>query len=224
MRISVFCFFITLLISCTPPPPADQPMVIGYLYTRYLQEGNQLKATASFFQGDSLASAQPISLEGGVAFQGSGMGSRNLRGELIRYQYENRASYPSQFVFNWKSPDGKAEEMRISMSPLDSLRIFSPWSLTKGGSLELFTPLKKNEGLIFLFTDENNKASSASIAGPLPAGRLNLSSSDLSGLLPGAGSIYLVKKQLEEEKTSDRLFSYTAEYYTKQYPLHIAKE
>jgi hypothetical protein len=224
MRIPVFCFIVILLSSCTPTPSSDEPMVIGYLYTRYLQEGNQLKATASFFQGDSLATAQPISLEGGVAFQGSGMGSRNLQGEMIRYQYENQVNYPKEFVFNWKNPDGKAEEMRISMPPLDSLRINSPWSLTKGGSLELFTPLKENEGLVFLFTDENNKASSASIAGPLAVGQIDLSSSDLSGLHSGNGFIYLVKKQLQEEKNNNRLFSYTAEYYTKQYPLILTEE
>ncbi|MCB0680399.1 MAG: hypothetical protein KDC32_05555, partial [Saprospiraceae bacterium] len=102
MRISRSIFPLLAILTlwyCNEPATVQQPLIFGDLYMRFLQETGQIKAEASFFEGDSLSSAQPKELTGGVSFLGSGMESRRIGDRLLRYQYIGNGQFPEKPVF-----------------------------------------------------------------------------------------------------------------------------
>ena len=63
----------------------DDPQLIAEYYVRYLESDRQIKAYATFHEGDSLSNALPKTFLGGVSFRGSGMEPRAISNQITRY-------------------------------------------------------------------------------------------------------------------------------------------
>lgn len=203
-----------LSLTCARPEKAEEPKIFGNLYVRYLQDGGQIKAEASFFEGDSAHLAQPISIPGGVSFQGSGMESRNIQDKLIRYQYENRLDYPGKFAFQVQDEAGQSHRFAQEMPPVFDFLIPSSFSKKQGMDLELQPPPSSpEEELALLFSDTTGKASLIEIPAPISQ-KISLSHEQLSKLSPGPNQLYLVKKKRTISQEGPYRIHFDMEFYT----------
>jgi hypothetical protein len=212
------------LAACQQDKPGKGPWIFGYLYVRYLQDGQQIKAEASFFKGDSSHNAAPLSILGGVSFQGSGMESRNIQDKIIRYQYQNAGAYPGSFTFQAQDDNGKPHKFSIEMPPLDSFSLPDTIYRDKGFALAI-SPASgpQPESLAILLTDQAGQASLVEIPAPISSS-ISISPGQINRLAPGPYQVYLVKKQhtfLEEGRFK---VNCDAEFYTSVKEVTISAE
>ena len=86
MRLTILGLLMaTLLVTGCKRDPKVSTKLFADFFVRYLQDVAEMKAQASFNEGDSLTTASPKTIQGGVAFQGSGMEMRSVQNTLVRY-------------------------------------------------------------------------------------------------------------------------------------------
>jgi hypothetical protein len=207
-----------LLGSCANPTAVQEqgPKIFEQYYIRYLQAERQLKAQATFFEGDSLLSATPKTFFGGVSFLGSGMKPRTLPGNTIRYTTtRNRLAYPERFRFGYKNDAGDLVDYKLELKPIDnfflkdSIRLGQAATIVvNGGALD------QNETLVFLFNDQEQKATSITVEGPTTEIEYLLPAEQLQQLAVGTGELYLVKKQVTRDSIDNRRMESTLEFYS----------
>lgn len=225
MRISRSIFPLLAILTlwyCNEPATVQQPLIFGDLYMRFLQETGQIKAEASFFEGDSLSSAQPKELTGGVSFLGSGMESRRIGDRLLRYQYIGNGQFPEKPVFVVRGEADGEYRFETNMVPVDSfsadttLSKSAPYRIGLNGM-----PLQAEESLVLLFSDGAGKAWPVTLLGPLDGPDIVLTPEQLAPLAVGRGQLYLVKKQRKEIEEGLYSVLLVVEYYTKSQDLVI---
>ncbi len=189
----------------------------GDFFIRYLAPEKELKAYASFSQGDSVASSRPIELPGGVSFQGSGMQVRDLQGTQIRYSYTNQADYKAPYTFKAKTPDGQTLEHTVDMGGIGKFSI-SEGVISKSKGMTVVVEqgsLKKTESIVMLFTVPATGASYTIIEkGPHPNDVHAIPPTALPALPKGKVQLYLVKKQESVADNETANITASAEYYS----------
>lgn len=210
---TIFLVFIVFFCSsCSNDSPlSTAPHQYGDFFVRYLAQPKQLKATASFLEGDTIRTARPIEMEGGVLFQDRSMEMRYLPNSAVRYNVEEPTPYADKFSFAF----GKSQVFEMSMTPIDSFRVNDgKCQLADGLSLYVDSPPKENESLVLFFSDANRKASTLTLEGPIGDQQIVVPASQLSQLIPGHYELYLVKKKKlsREGKTVSSIGA--IEYYT----------
>jgi len=194
---------------------AKTPTVFARFSVRYLAEDQQLRGQAELFAGDSSTVAQPLAVNGGVAFLGSGTQEKRLPG-AIRYESTLRVPYFSPTNFSFQLPQRDAlTQVQLDMAGLDSFEIMQA-SKTQGLRLRVKGGLEAGESLLLLFTDPNQEARTIVRPGPLNQEGLFIPPDALLHFSPGAYRVYLVKSK-ETEATIDN-FHYQAvvEFYTQE--------
>lgn len=205
---------VTALFSCLPREKEAGPTLFGNLYVRYLQDGKEIKAEASFFEGDSVQLATPVSILGGVSFQGSGMESRNIQDKLIRYQYQNVGDYPSSFIFQAQDHNGAPSSFQLEMAPVSSFSFPDSIRRSQEFSLDIQPAPGPGESMAILFTDAAGKASLVEVPAPISQ-KITLSPGQLAALTPGLNQVYLVKKQHSAIQKGRFDVQCQVEYYTE---------
>lgn len=191
----VLALCLLLFSACAQEKSGKGPWLFGNLYIRYLQDGQQIKAEASFFKGDSSHNAVPVSILGGVSFQGSGMESRNLQNKLIRYQYQNTGEYTGSYVFQAQDEEGRPHRFSMEMPPVSDYSLPDTIYSGMGFTLQINpAPGAQPESLAILFSDQDGKASLVEIPGPVSSS-VSVLPGQISRLAPGPYQVYLVKKQ-----------------------------
>ncbi len=221
--LAVITAFVPFLLSgCQSPAPQEEPEHrIADFYVRYLETERQLKAFASFYEGDSIRSARPLSIAGGVDFQGLDMERRSLADRGIRYTLTRTANYPGQFSFAYQI-EGAKQQHQFTMPPLINFFFEGAVSVSRGATLVIEgEPLQATEALVLLFTDEENKTSTISIDGPKDNNTFRLSPEQLAAIPAGPSMLYLVRKRTLIEEQPYRTVISAAEYYTKTRRLEI---
>ncbi len=216
--------FLTLLFcNCQPEPEPDQgPMLFADFFIRYLDDEKELKAQASFLEGDSIDSAIPKTFEGGVAFQGSGMEMKKIQDKLIRYSLVQEMNYQDSFRFKFNNDLGNPEIYSIAMSPITDFFLKGPISKSKGMTIVVNGGvLNPGENLVLLFSDEKNQARTINVIGPVANVEYHFGPDQLRNLTIGPGQLYLVKKQLKDEKTTTREIRTEIEFYTKAIEVEV---
>ena len=224
--LSILRFYRLLLpglffFSCQPTAvetPEKEPHFFAEYFVRYLQTERQLKAYASFMEGDSLKTAQPKKFPAGVTFENKDMEFRNLGGRSFRYLInEDDKNYSNSFIFRHKDTDGDFWEYTIKMNPIEDFFIKeSVIQKSEGMTLVINGGiLKSNEQLILLFNDRNNKAHSIQIDGPSNDLEHRLNAENLAGLTKGPAKLYLVKKQINRDNEEQLTAVSSIEYYSK---------
>jgi hypothetical protein len=220
---TLLVFSILFIQSCKQQEkPIPYPTVFEDYFIRYLSPSQDLKAQAIFASGDSIEKAQALTFSGGVAFEGSGMIMRKINENLIRYSIDNKMGYNDKFKFKYKNEAGEAVYYEISLNPIDDFFLKSTVSKSTGLDIVINGGLlSSEESIVFLFSDQNNVAASYTLNGPTTSIEFHLPADDLQNLTPGKGKLYLVKKQLKNEKLDLRDIHAEIEYYTKDVGIEI---
>jgi hypothetical protein len=217
-----FCV-LTLLPSCQSPlEKEDSPHQIADYFVRYLAAERQLKAYASFFEGDSLRTATTRKIQGIVTFQGATMEKRELGKQGIRYTITRTADYDQPFRFTHQNDDGERIERAFSMPPLNDFFFEGNISRQQGATLVIKgASLGASESLVLLFTDAKSRAYTITLSGLNPENRYSLSPEQLADLPVGSNQLYLVKKKLEVRENNRQTTLVAIEYYTKTVQVEI---
>ena len=96
MRYIVMFFGLLSMLGCSNR--GNDSAIYGSFLVRYMEQGNQIKATASFFEGDTLRTARPKAWEGGVSFLGSAMKMRNMVDSEFRYTTERNIDFMNDAI------------------------------------------------------------------------------------------------------------------------------
>lgn len=194
---------------------AGKPRLIADYFVRYLADVSEIKAQASFYEGDTLETAVPKAIAGGLSFQQSAMETKSLSRGVVRYLLQRRSEFIPPFTFAFTGDDGEKVTYNVPMNPVDSFSFRGPVSKSKGGTLLLKgTPLSAEESLVVLFSDARNQAGSVTIQGPITTQEVFIPATNLAHLQTGAGMVYLVRKIVKIEDTPARYVIASAEYYT----------
>lgn len=232
MRLTYFLFAFLCPIAfsvsgCQPDtePKQTGPSTYANLFVRYIAPQGQLKATAAFREGDSLATAQPAEIPGGVTYQGQQLEPRQLPGQQIRYQLDTRTAFPSEHRFGFKAADGEMREAVLQLDPIDSFAIISGTaSLSRGMRVYIENErIEEGESIVLLFSDADNKATTITLTNPIVQDTFPVAAIRLRKLQPGPHRVYLVKKQHREIDLKGAKAIADIEYYTAEQPFNVTE-
>jgi hypothetical protein len=191
-----------------------KPLYINY-EVRYLEQEKELRALAYFKEGDSLKSA--VSREfSNATFQSSAMEKQNLGGRGSRYILTRKGAFSSNLDFGYKNDEGIPINYDLSMPAVGKFFIKGGNIYKNKGTTIVWKgdPLDASQSIVFMFTDKNNKASSASIKGPTKLPEAFISTKNLAGINLGKGQLYLIKKQVRKTTDQNQTILSVVEYYT----------
>ena len=217
IRIHTFFFLLTVMtFSCSAPQMKEQPEhFIADFFVRYLEAEKQLKANANFFIGDSIRTAHPVDVNGGVFFQGKIMGKRELPDHGARYAVTRTSEFEERFLFTYRDNRDRSQELLITMSPVGNFSISGAPSKSGGLTLQVENgKLSAGETLILFFSDAGDKAMTITFNGPISDPAYSLSPQELAGLPAGPTQLYLVKKAANIQTRDGQTQISTIEYYT----------
>lgn len=225
MRIVLPYLIITLFLfsSCQPEKTINKSLNLYVdLYIRYLEVEQQLKAQASFLEGSSITNATSKNYLGGVFFQKNKMKARELPGKVTRYTLTKKGTFSDSFRFSYKNDQGMLEEHFLGMSPIEDFFIKDEIKKSQGMTLVINGGLlKKNEQLVFLFTDQNNIAFSHIVQGPSNGIEFTLRPDQMKKLSLGKGQLYIVKSQHNSYTEGKFIVKSTLEFYSKTLDIEV---
>lgn len=212
--------FFFIFSACSSDQKQEEQILFARYDIRYLQQERHLRAQVSFSLGDSLTRvAKDFST---VRVEGKPMERRNLKTNGIRYQYEKNQDYQTPLKFRMIEKDNREIFFTAEMAPIDSFYIDGPIEKSKNLQFSwVGAPLKANEQLVLLFTDQQNKATSQTLNGPTDQSTSTIPTKYLSELSPGKGQLYLVKKQWINQRKDQVQSESLVEYYTKSIDIEV---
>ena len=224
-----FTLALLFLSACqnAPAPKDKEPagLLFADLYVRYIAPQQQYTASASFRQGDSLKTAQSISLPQPVQFESEEMNTRTLPQGLTRYRLDRKSPYQNGNTFVFTPPGSQPRPYQLQLPAIDSFEIIGgSASLSDGMKLYLHgQPLQDGERLVLLFSDAQNKAESITLPGPQFEDTIQLHPLRLRKLSPGPHTLYLVRKANRDTQLADIRLRTAAEYYSDSQPFEVVK-
>jgi hypothetical protein len=216
------CIVLILGLSCANEQSVKQDWIVANFEIRYLKPERHLRAQADFSKGDSL-NLKPHTFPT-VQYNGKSMTLKKLTAKMPRYQSEQYTDYQKRHAFRFIDANNTEHHFDLSMSPIDSFQITEPIDPTQDLSISWTgDPLQKNESLVLLFTDKENKASSQTVQGPTSKSAIMLKAQQLAKLSPGEGQLYLVKKQIKFAEKKGVKIRTLVEYYTNAITIEVKK-
>ncbi|MCB9287366.1 MAG: hypothetical protein H6560_08625 [Lewinellaceae bacterium] len=214
----------SLLYGCREPREQEAPTpLFAEFYVRYLQAERELKAHASFFEGDSIQAATPKAFAEGAAFQGNSMEPRTLPGGTLRYTFEQPGTYADTFRFSFRDDLGRGRQVLVAMAPIDSFAV-TGGQASKSSGMALYArggKLERGESMILLFNDEKNQAATIMLTGPSAGENYRIPAAKVEKLSSGKNTLYLVKKKRATQK-EDGLSALTdIEFYTNTIEVEV---
>jgi hypothetical protein len=200
----------------------DTPQRYEEFFVRYIAGQGQVKATAMFFEQDSVQKARPISMPQGVSFQNRRMTLKPLPGGAERFLIEQQSDYPQSFVFAFSDAQQQPARFEISMPAVKDFSIKDgKCHLADGLHIFMDAPLSAKESMVIFLTDEAKKASTYEVEGPSEEAAIHLSSDKIAGLVPGQYEMYLIKKAEEVKKEANCTTTGLIEYYSSAINVEI---
>ncbi len=232
MRLLKYIFFILLIIpvlNCQPEAKVktkeEAKHIFAKFYVRYLQAEKELKAEASFKQGDTISTARSIVLQE-ANFEKNKMEIQNLgKSYGIRYSFRKAAPYSTQYDFEFGNEQIGIHKHTVQMEPITAFYIKEE-IVKKTAGINLIwegQALSKDQELVLLFTDEQNKAFPITVSGPTPSNSIALSSEKIASLSPGKGRLMVIKKQLIKTKETNFTKITEMEFYSNNLDIEIVK-
>lgn len=215
MKLNFYLFLgcILLAAACSSD---QQPKIYGSFFVRYMEQSRQIIAHASFYEGDTLATARPKIWTGGVAFLGSSMDARNLQGSGIRYVAERQMDFMSDCVFRFTDDKGKMQEIKMKAGSMAKAGFKEPVSKQSG---LVFTysgeKLKAGERIVLLLTDEQNQTQTLEFQGPQSSNDIVLSNDMATSVPLGKLQAYAVRTGKTELQQGRFDYLLESEYYTR---------
>lgn len=198
------------------PKEPVQPTIFAHFAIRYLESTKELRGQASFSQGDSIAVAKPLKIQGGVSFMSSGMKQKDLPRQIIRYDATLKNDFVAPFRFGFKLDGDEApREISYNMSPVGDFSILSA-DKENGLRIALNEPISNTEALILMFTDTNQEAKTILRPGPISKDVLYIPADALLHFTPGAYQLYIVKSKEEKKIESGVDTQILIEFYSEE--------
>jgi hypothetical protein len=215
-KITFFCLLYGAIAISACSRISDLPAVLAALYARYDDVSHLLKAEASFKKGDTLATARPLAIQGGVTFANSAMQLKNLPGS-IRYDYElDSGALPSELAFRLKDENGKAYNFPVAIEPVTDFS-FQDTAVSQKETLKIqvkTVALTKDSKLVVLLSNEKNESFSMEYKGHTPNPTIEIPAAHLQSLSPGKLQIALVRSDFFTGKEGRFLYTAAAEFYS----------
>lgn len=213
---SNLCLLFSLFFLASACSSDQAPKVYGSLFVRYMEQNRIINAHATFYEGDTLATARPKTWAGGVSFLGSSMDMRDLQASGMRYVTERQMDFIPEYVFRFTDEKGKMQEVKMAAGSLAEVGFKEP--VSKQAGLVFFysgEQLKAGESIVFLLTDEQNQTQTLSFYGPLPSNEVVLTS-DMAATVPlGKLQAYAVRTGKTEIRQGRFDYLLESEYYTR---------
>jgi len=204
MRYTVIIYVMllpALLFTCKrkAPDPEVTKNYVADLHIRYLEAERTLKATASFFERQDEEKLKAWQPKEKVLFQASSMNERNIQQNTFRYLTESfDLSFMPPYQFSFVDGQGKSQQVKLNMEAFGAFSLEGVCSKQEGIKIKIERgQLEKQESLVFLFSDAENKAYSHSISGPYDENTFFLPPQVISAWPVGEGQLYIVKKQVK---------------------------
>lgn len=219
--------FILLLSACQanekPNRTNAKPLFINY-EVRYLEQEKELRALASFKEGDSLEVAVPKEFSN-TSFQGSAMDKQVLGERGFRYILSRKGPYSANLDFGYKNDDGIPVNYDLNMPEVGEFSIKEGTINKNTGATVMWKgePLDDTQSLVLMFTDEKNKASSISVKGPTNLSEISLPLEALAKMASGNVQLYLVKKQILRTQEENQSILSVVEYYTSPIQIKVVE-
>ena len=217
----------TVFSSCQQDaqPQDGQPCIYANLFVRYIAPQAQLKVTAAFREGDSINTAQPIEIPGGVKYQGQSLESRMLPGQQVRYIMDSKTPFATEHRFLFKDTNGKEQDLSLTLAPIDEFGVIGgSASLSEG--MKLFIKgeqIEQDESIVLLFSDAENRATTITLTNPAARDTFPIAGVRLRKLKPGPHKIYLVKKQHQVIDLNGIQTTADIEYYTAEQAFQVTE-
>ncbi|MCO6479762.1 MAG: hypothetical protein J5I94_24205 [Phaeodactylibacter sp.] len=213
--------------ACRDEAPREAPKhLFGEFFVRYLQAERELKAHASFFEGDTIETAVAKAFAGGASFQDTDMEARNLPGGTIRYTFEKAGmEYADTFRFRFRDDFGQRQEILAAMAPIDTFTI-RDGRASRSAGMHLYArggKLGRGESMVLLFNDENNKAATIMLTGPSAGEEYRIPAAKVETLSPGKNTLYLVKKKRVVERGDSLSTLADIEFYTNTIEVEVVE-
>jgi len=212
-----------LFSGCTSETDVEEVVTLhANLFVRYIYPQQEYKAEVVFKEGDTLSSAQPVTIAGEVQFMDRVLPPNPLDDNLVRYDRRFKSAFEPKMTFLLPNTRGQETPFDLEILPLTELNI-SPIISRESAFLFSCTPatLTEKEAIILLFNDANNRAASITIEGPADLTQIQLSGNELGQLSPGVGTVYAVKKTDGQERQNDMVVHWSMEYYSDERPVQI---
>lgn len=219
--ISVLLIALGLFVSrCQQAPTQEETVPTTYadLFVRYIAPQAQLKATAAFREGDSLSTARPVEIPGGVKYQGQPLEKRPLPGQQVRYTTDTRSAFTRQHRFQFRGADGQEHEITLALAPVDSFSVVGG-TASRSEGLKLYIEneqLEAGESIVLLFSDADNNATTLTLTNPAARDTFPVAGIRLRKLKPGPHKVYLVKKRHQQISLDGVEATADLEYYTAE--------
>lgn len=193
-------------------------------FVRYIAGQKQVKATAMFFEQDSIQNARPIAMAQGVTFQNRRMELKPLPGGAERFVIEQQSDYPERFLFEFTDVHQQPGKFEISMPAIKNIAVKGgKCQLSDGLHILIDAPLSAKESAVVFLSDEAKKASTFQVAGPSQEAAIQLSSDEISHLAAGQYEMYLIKKLEASQKEGKCTTTGVIEYYSSAISFEIVE-
>ncbi|MCB0703942.1 MAG: hypothetical protein KDC34_01475 [Saprospiraceae bacterium] len=213
------------LAACSTDTTTEKAPISATFYLRYLADGEQLKAEATFLEIAPNKKGKAIEMAGGVSFLGSAMGKRQISDAILRYQYENTGTFPEAILFGCRENSSDTwTEFKAHMVPLNRFKLPDTISTKQATALVLPDgPLTANEQLVMIFSNSDGQAQSVTLSGPSQGNSISIPSDKLNALSEGLNTVYLVKKQQQKIQTAPFIATVEVEYYSKTMEVFVTR-
>lgn len=213
MKYIFFSILTTLAFLGCKSPETPKNYILD-CYARFDEQAGRTTASATLKEGTS--NPAPVEPQGGIRYQKVEMGLVPIRG--LSYQYAYLANYVKEHVFECKTPDGKAVEFTLLMSPLDSggfgLKVLSrksPATYSWKGA-----PLERGEALVFIWENiEKGLTVPVELYQVGSSRSVEFPAVKMAEISAGNWTYYVVRKKLQKATVNGVAVSGVAEYYTK---------
>lgn len=177
---------------------------------------------ASFWEGVSWEILKPVEPSGIVSFENHKMKPSRLPGDQIRYSDSFSQAYEESLAFRFRNKDGRYLQYELKMTPVRDFFVKGKISKNDGATFVVNGGImNKEEHLIFMFTDEQQRARAITVEGPTTDIEIHIPPEQLQDLTVGPGQLYLVKKQQRAESHPNLELIAAVEYYTGQHEVRV---
>lgn len=222
--VAACCTLVGVSCQSTSKPTAVANTYIGY-YLRYTEDDNTLRSDATFKQGDSLAVAKPLAMQGNVSLNGQPMPLQHL--DLGDYYSISgtKQQIDSNYTFSYNDVyQGKLAKQHVFFPKATNIRLDgASLSLKKGATLRWDgSPLRAREELVVEVEDAAAQSHEIHIVGPTQTSSFALASSQLEGIKSGKASISVRRMaNIPLSESPHTRGSATTEYYAKQIAVQL---